>query len=55
MAVDYGEDDVDALDFEQSSTVGSVNVANLKSWKEQSKYFERRFRAGSRTRDLAQA
>ena len=53
--MDYGEDDVDVLDFEQSSTVGSVNVLNLKSGKEQSKYFERRFCVGSRTRESAQA
>ena len=49
MAVEHGEDDVDVLDFEQSSTVGSVDVVSLKSGKEQSEYFERRFRAGSRT------
>lgn len=55
MTVGYGEDDVDALDFEQSSTVGSVNVVSLKSGKEQSRYSERRFRAGSRTRESAQA
>ena len=55
MAVDYGEVDVDALDLEQSSIIGSVNVVSLKTGKEQSKHFERRFRAGSRTRESAQA
>ena len=53
--MDYDESDVDALDFEQSSIVGSVNMVSLKTGKEQSKYIERMFRAGSGTRDSARA
>ena len=54
MAVDYGEDGVHALEFEQSRIVGSVNAVGLKSGKEQFEYFEGRFRAGTRTRESAQ-
>ena len=54
MAVDYGEDDGDALNFGQSRIVGSVNAVSLKSGKEHFGYFEGRFRAGTRTRESAQ-
>lgn len=47
--------DVDALDFEQSRSVDSMNAVGLKSRKEQSRYFGRMLRAGSRTRESAQA
>lgn len=55
MAVDYDEDGLDVLDFERSSTVGYVNVVKLESGKKQSRYFETRFRASSRTRESVQA
>ena len=55
MAVDYGEDDVDALGFGRGGTFESVDVVSLKGGKEQSKYFEMGFRACSRTRESAQA
>ena len=49
------DDDVDALNSEKSSTVDSVNVVGSKSRQEQSAYFEWMLRAGSRTRESAQA
>ena len=50
-------DDVDALDLQQSGTVGRVDVGSLKSGKERSKdkYFERGFRAGGRSRESVRA
>lgn len=49
------EDDADAPECEQSSTADSMNVVSSKSRKDVSGYFEMMLRAGSRTRELAQA
>ena len=51
MAVHCNEDDVDALDFAQSSAADSINLGRSKSRKEQFGYFERMLRAGSQTRE----
>lgn len=50
MAVYCDEEDADALDFEKNTAGDSINADCWKRQKEQSRYFEWMFCAGSRTR-----
>ncbi len=55
MAVHCNEDDMDAPGFEQRNVVDSTSAVTSKSGEERSRYFERKLRGGSWTRESAQA